>query len=88
MGMIVGMTIPKSKITITIDAVVLEQIREAVTAGQESSVSAYIQHAVVGQLAANADFDPVVEELLRASGGDPTNKELAEARRLLSGSAA
>lgn len=82
------MTPPKRKITITIDAAVLDQIKEGVRAGKGSSVSAFVEHAVVGQLAADTDFDPIIAELLRASGGKPTKKELAEARRLLAGTAA
>jgi hypothetical protein len=83
-----GMTLAKRKITITIDAAVLGQVKEGVTAGQSSSVSAFIEHAVIAQLAADTDFDPIIAELLATSGGKPTKKELAEARRLLSGTAA
>ncbi len=83
-----GMTLPKRKITITIDAAVLEQVKEGVTAGQNSSVSAFIEHAVVAQLAADTDFDPIIADLLATSGGTPTKKELSEAQRLLSGTAA
>ncbi|MEE9417603.1 MAG: hypothetical protein V3V01_20150 [Acidimicrobiales bacterium] len=82
------MTTPKSKTTITIDAAVLDQVKKAVAAGQSSSVSAYIEHAVIGQLSADTDFDLVIAELLDASGGEPSKHELLEARRLLSGSAA
>jgi len=43
---------------------------------------------VLGQLAAEADFDELISERLAARGGPPTKKERAVARRLLSGSAA
>jgi hypothetical protein len=78
----------KAKIAITLRPDVLEQVRVRVSAGQASSVSAFIEHAVLGQLAAEADFDEVINEMLAATGGPPTKAERAAARRLLSGSAA
>ncbi|MGH3874229.1 MAG: hypothetical protein ACRDSR_22465 [Pseudonocardiaceae bacterium] len=42
-----------------------------------------MEHAVRCQFAAEADFDTMVEEMLAASGGSPTDEERAEARRLL-----
>ena len=53
---------PKTKITITLRPEVLADIRERVTAGQARSVSAYIEHAIVGQLAAEADFDSLLAD--------------------------
>ncbi|GMU77278.1 MAG: hypothetical protein AMXMBFR46_00790 [Acidimicrobiia bacterium] len=78
----------KAKIAITLRPDVLAQVRAEVGAGRARSVSAYIEHAVVGQLAAEADFDTMLTEMLAGTGGPVTADERAEARRLLSGSAA
>jgi hypothetical protein len=78
----------KAKVAISLRQDVLNQVRERVASGQARSVSGYIEHAVVGQLAAEADFDELITEMLAATGGPPTKKERAAARRLLSGSAA
>ncbi len=78
----------KAKVAISLRQDVLKQVRERVASGQARSVSGYIEHAVVGQLAAEADFDELIAEMLAATGGPPTKKERAAARRLLSGSAA
>lgn len=77
----------KAKVAVTVAPEVLEQVRAAVAAGRARSVSAYVEHAVVAQLAAEADFDTMLTEMLAASGGEPTSQERAEARRLLSGAA-
>ncbi len=82
------MTRPKTKTTITIDADVLDTVKAAVAAGLGTSVSAYIEHAVVGQLASESDFDDMIEEMLTETGGPPSPEERAAARALLSGSAA
>ena len=82
------MTKPRAKITITIDPAVLARVRLAVESGHARSVSAYIEHAVAGQLAAEADFDAILAEIFEATGGQPTDEELAAARRLLAGEAA
>ena len=82
------MTLPRAKITITIDPAVLARVRLAVEAGHARSVSAYIEHAVAGQLAAEADFDAVLAEIFEATGGELTDEERATARRILSGEAA
>lgn len=78
----------KVKVAITLRPTVLERVRAAVASGRARSVSAYIEHAVVGQLAAEATFDALADELLAATGGPPTAKERARARRVLSGKAA
>ena len=81
----IGMTPPKAKVAVTLDVEVLERVRAAVAESRASSVSAYVQHALVGQLAAEADFDATIRELLAQTGGPPTRKERATARALLSG---
>lgn len=82
------MTTPKAKTTITIDADVLEQVRASVASGAATSISAYIEHAVRGQLAAETEFDAVVEDILAATGGPATTAEKAAAESLLSNPAA
>ena len=82
------MTLPKAKVTITLDRQLLARVRAAVDKGKAASVSAYIQHAVIGQLETEAGFDATIAEMLAASGGPATDEERAAARRLLSTSAA
>jgi hypothetical protein len=82
-----GMEKPKAKVAITLRPDVLEQIRERVAKGQARSVSAYIEHAVLGQLATEADFDEMIVDMLAVTGGPPTKDERAAARTLLAGSA-
>lgn len=87
-GMVNSMDEPKAKITITLRPEVLVNIRARVSAGQTRSVSAYVEHAILGQLAAEADFDSLLAELLGETGGPLTAQERASARRLLRGGAA
>lgn len=77
----------KVKVAVTVAPDVLEQVRAAVRSGRARSVSAYFEHAIVAQLAAEVDFDAMLAEMLAASGGPPTAKERARARRLLTGAA-
>ena len=79
---------PKAKVTITVDREVLARVKAAVSEGTAASVSAYIEHAITGQLATEADFDATIAEMLANSGGPPSDQERAAAQRLLSGSAA
>lgn len=82
------MTLPRAKISITIDEELLARVRLAVEAGHAKSVSAYVEHAVAGQLAAEDDFAAMLAESLAATGGPLTDEERAAARRILSGEAA
>ncbi len=82
------MTGPKAKTTITIDKELLAMVRTAVAAGAASSVSAYIEHSVRGQLAAETEFDAIVDEIFASTGGPPTPAEQAAAQSVLSNSAA
>lgn len=79
---------PKVKVAVSLSRDVVERLRAAVVDGRARSVSAYVEHAVRGQLAAETEFDAIVEEMLIASGGPPTNAERAEAAALLGGTAA
>ena len=83
----IGMTPPRAKIAITIDPALLARVRLAVEAGSARSVSAYIEHAVAGQLAAEDDFEAMLAESLAKTGGPPTDAELEAAARLLAGEA-
>jgi len=83
-----GMTVRKAKITITIDQDVLASVKAGVRHGQAANVSAYIEHAIVGQVTAETELDAMITDLLSASGGAPTKTERAEAQGLLSGTAA
>lgn len=74
---------PKVKITVSLDVDVVERLRAAVANGHARSVSAYVEHAVRGQFAAEADFDEIVAEMLAATGGPPTDEERAAAASLL-----
>ena len=82
------MTQPRAKISITIGQDLLARVRLAVEGGNAASVSAYIEHAVTGQLAAEDDFGAMLAESLAATGGPPTEAELAAAARLLDGETA
>lgn len=82
------MTDSRAKISITIEQALLARVRLAVEAGSAPSVSAYIEHAVAGQLAVEDDFEAMLAESLAATGGPPTETELAAAARLLAGEAA
>ena len=83
----IRMTHRKAKVTVTIDADVLARVKSEVEGGPLRSVSAYVQNAVVNELAASDDFESMLTEMLETSGGPPTNEERAEARRILDGTA-
>ena len=84
----ISMTTRKAKIAVTIDSDVLGRVKSTVAAGEARNVSAYVEHAVICQLAAEASFDAMLAEMLEATGGQPTDEERAEARRLFAGDAA
>lgn len=82
------MTPSKVKVAVTLSPELVKRVRARVAVGGASSVSAFVEHALACQLAAEADFDSVLDEILAATGGSPSAIERAEARRLLDGSAA
>lgn len=84
----IGMTVTKSRLTITADADVVDQVKALVVQGGASSVSAYVEHSVRCQLAADADFDLLLATMLDETGGPLTPEERAAARRVLSGDTA
>jgi hypothetical protein len=80
-----GMHSPKVKLGVSISPALLEQVKTAVAQERARSVSAYVEHAVAAQLAAEADFDLMLAQALAQTGGPPTPKERARARKLLRG---
>lgn len=88
LSMMIGMTPSKIKVAVTLSPGLVERARARVAVGEYSSLSAFVEHAIGCQLAAEADFDSIIDEMLDATGGPPSAAERAEARRLLDGSAA
>jgi Arc/MetJ-type ribon-helix-helix transcriptional regulator len=72
-----------TKITITLPDRQLEEIRKRVAGRDSSSVSGFIQRAVQKSLENAAEFRAMVDEMLEETGGPPTPKERAWARRML-----
>lgn len=82
------MPAPKIKLAVSMSPALLRRIKGVIAVGGSKSVSAYVEHAVAAQLAAEADFDVMLERALSETGGAPTGAERARARRLLRGVAA
>jgi len=80
--MVFGMA--TTKITITLDDNELEEVRTLVAAGQASSVSGFVQHAVRVALHDAAGWKEVLAGALQQTGGPLTKKERAWADELLS----
>lgn len=78
----------KKKIAVSIAAPLLRRVQAAVSRKRAKSVSAYVEHAVAAQLAAETSFDELLADALAQTGGPPTRSERALARRLLRGVAA
>jgi Arc/MetJ-type ribon-helix-helix transcriptional regulator len=72
------------KITITLPDRQLEEIRKRVAGQKAPTISGFIQQAVQKSLDNAAAFRAMVDEGLDATGGPPTPKERAWARRMLS----
>lgn len=79
--MVTGMA--TRKVTVTLPAAQLEQIRSLVDAGTASSVSGFVQHAVGVALDDVSGWGAVLAEALRESGGPLTDEERAWADELL-----
>lgn len=79
---------PKVKLAVSLSRDVVEQLRAVVADGGSRSVSAYVEHAVRAQFAAETEFDTMVADMLAASGGPVTDDERTEAARLLGTDAA
>ena len=79
---------PKVKLAVSMAPALVRKVKALVASGDASSVSAYVEHAVAAQLAAEASFDVSIERALTATGGPPTAAERARARKTLRRSAA
>ena len=71
------------KVTVTLDATQLDQIRTLVEARTAPSVSAFVQHAVAVALDDVAGWGALLAEALRETGGPLTDEERAWADDLL-----
>jgi Arc/MetJ-type ribon-helix-helix transcriptional regulator len=81
-AMVCGMA--TAKITITLEEDQAGEIRELIAAGQTSSVSAFVKHAVSAALFDAAGWSAMVEDALRQTGGPLTKKEREWADAILS----
>jgi Arc/MetJ-type ribon-helix-helix transcriptional regulator len=71
------------KVTVTLEEAQLDQIRKLVGAGNASSVSGFVQHAVSVALDDVAGWGALLAEALRESGGPLTDEERLWADGLL-----
>lgn len=74
-SMVVGMA--SKKVTITLDAEQVEQVRALVEAGRASSVSGFVQHAVAVALDDVAGWGAMLAQALADSGGPMSVEERA-----------
>jgi Arc/MetJ-type ribon-helix-helix transcriptional regulator len=79
--MVIGMA--TRKVTVTLEAAKLDQIRKLVDAGSASSVSGFVQHAVSVALDDVAGWGALLAEALRQTGGPLTDDERAWADEVL-----
>ena len=80
--MVFGMA--TTKITITLQDDQVEEIRALVTAGEATSVSAFVKHAVGVGLSDAAGWKEMLDDALQQTGGPLTKKERVWADALLS----
>jgi Arc/MetJ-type ribon-helix-helix transcriptional regulator len=79
--MVIGMA--TRKVTVTLDEAQLDRIRALVAAGNASSVSGFVQHAVSVALDDVAGWGALLAEALRETGGPLTDEEREWADELL-----
>jgi Arc/MetJ-type ribon-helix-helix transcriptional regulator len=72
-----------ARITITLDDAQLQEVRALVAAGQASSVSGFVQHAVNVALHDAAGWKEMLRDALRQTGGRLTKRERSWADALL-----
>ena len=72
-GMVTGMA--TKKVTVTLDAAQVDQIRSLVEAGTASSVSGFVQHAVAVALDDVAGWGAMLAEALKRTGGAMSDEE-------------
>ena len=80
--MVTGMA--TTKVTITLNDDQLDEVRRLVAAGNASSVSGFIKHAVTVALHDAAGWTDMLQGALQDTGGPLTKKERAWADALLS----
>jgi Arc/MetJ-type ribon-helix-helix transcriptional regulator len=71
------------KVTITLEAAQLDRVRELVEAGEASSVSGFVQHAVGISLDDIAGWGALLAQALRDTGGRLSHDEKAWADEML-----
>ena len=71
------------KVTVTLQEAQVDQIRNLVAAGNATSVSGFVQHAVALSLEDVAEWDALLADALRDNGGALTDAERAWADDLL-----
>jgi Arc/MetJ-type ribon-helix-helix transcriptional regulator len=71
------------KVTVTLDEAQLDRIRTLVAAGNASSISGFVQHAVSVAIDDVAGWGALLAEALRDTGGPLTDDERAWADELL-----
>lgn len=80
-SMVIGMA--TKKITITLDAVQLDRVRELVETGRASSVSGFVQRAVGVAIDDVAGWGALLAQALRETGGSLSDDEKAWADEML-----
>jgi Arc/MetJ-type ribon-helix-helix transcriptional regulator len=83
--MVLGMA--TAKITVTLQAAQIEEIRALVAAGEAASVSGFVQHAVGVALHDAAGWRELLNEAIVQTGGPLTKKERVWADALLTAQA-
>jgi Arc/MetJ-type ribon-helix-helix transcriptional regulator len=73
--MVTGMA--TKKVTVTLDAAQVDQIRSLVEAGTASSVSGFVQHAVAVALDDVTGWGAMLAEALKRTGGAMSDEERA-----------
>lgn len=80
-GMVSGMV--TKKVTVTLESVQVEQIRQLVASGHAPSVSGFVQHAVAVALDDVAGWGAMLAQALEDTGGPLTPEEIAWADGVL-----
>jgi Arc/MetJ-type ribon-helix-helix transcriptional regulator len=83
--MLIDVATRKITVTFTVDQV--EHIRQLVQAGQDVSVSTFVQHAVSVAFDEVAGWGALLDEALRSTGGPLTDEERSWADEILGVSA-
>ncbi len=75
-----------SKVTVTLEADQIEEVRALVAAGQAANISAFVKHAVAVALSDAAGWKEMLDDALAQTGGPLTDAERAWAEGVLMGS--